>query len=150
MLEMQAAIGRIQLRRLPEWRDRRNENARRLADVCRGHDVVRVPAVPRDCIHAYYRFNFFVRPEYLAAGWSRDRIVEAIVDSGVPCYHGACPEIYLERAFEGTGCRPPAPLKVAKELGETSMMLLVHPTLTTAEIDTTCSVLDAVLTQAGR
>ena len=148
MLELQAAIGRIQLRRMPEWRARRIANAARLERACRGHDVVRVPKVPDDCVHAYYRFYAFVRPERLAAGWSRDRIVEEIVARDVPCYHGSCPEIYREKAFEESGHHQSKRLPVATELGRNSMMLLVHPTLTEAEIDRTCEALDDVLSFA--
>jgi dTDP-4-amino-4,6-dideoxygalactose transaminase len=149
MIEMQAAIGRIQLRRLPQWTARRAANAQRLAAACREHAVVRVPVMPDDVAHANYRFYVFVRPALLAPGWTRDRIVDAIVTRGVPCFQGSCAEVYLEKAFDGTGWRPREPLPVAHELGETSLALLVHPTLTVAEIDRACSVLREVLSLAG-
>ena len=38
---------------------------------------------------------------------------------------------------------------VARALGETSLMFLVHPTLTPAEIDRSCEVIRQVLAQAG-
>jgi dTDP-4-amino-4,6-dideoxygalactose transaminase len=106
-------------------------------------------AVPVDCEHAYYRFYAFVQPQRLADGWSRDRIVAEINSLGVPCYHGACPEIYRERAFANSAYAQPEPLPNARELGETSFMMLVHPTLTEAEIDRSCAVLDEVLTVAS-
>lgn len=150
MLEYQAVIGRIQLRRLPQWHARRQENASRLLLACDGHDSVRVPVTPDDIDHAYYRFYAFVIPSRLAAGWHRDRIVAEIVARGVPCYHGACPEIYREKAFADSHYCPPQPLPVAQELGLTSMMFLVHPTLTDAEMDKTCRVLGDVLTMAEK
>ena len=149
MLEFQAVIGRIQLARMPEWHARRAANAARLGSACAGRDVVRVPVVPVDCEHAYYRFYAFVQPQRLADGWSRDRIVAEINSLGVPCYHGACPEIYRERAFANSAYAQPEPLPNARELGETSFMMLVHPTLTDAEIDRSCAVLDEVLTVAS-
>ncbi|WP_374512636.1 DegT/DnrJ/EryC1/StrS family aminotransferase [Brevundimonas sp.] len=150
MIEMQAAIGLIQLRRMPEWTARRTAIATALMDVCRRHDLVRVPPTPNHSVHAWYRFYAFVRPERLADGWTRDRIVEAITAEGVPCLHGSASEVYLERAFDGTGWRPPERLPVARELGETSMAFLVHPTLTDAEVARTCEVLDDVLRRATR
>jgi len=149
MHEMQAVIGRIQLGRMPEWLASRNANAARLQEACSAHEVVRVPQVPEDCAHAYYRFCAFVRPERLAAGWSRDRIVEAVNERGIPCFQGSCPEIYRERAFTNSAYSQSRRLPVARELGETSLMLLVHPTLTAAEIDRSCAVLDEVLTLAS-
>ena len=106
------------------------------------------PAVPADVRHAHYKCYAYVLPEQLAAGWSRDRIVEAINALGVPCYQGSCSEVYMEKAFDGTGWRPAAPLPVAHALGATSMMFLVHPTLTQAEVDTTCTVIAQVMQQA--
>ncbi|MGQ7791821.1 DegT/DnrJ/EryC1/StrS family aminotransferase [Faunimonas sp. B44] len=149
MLEMQAAIGLVQLDRMEEWNRQRTANAERIAAVCRRHDVVRVPEVPADVRHAYYRFYAFAVPGRLRPGWSRDRIIEEVSAQGVPCFHGSASEVYLERAFDGTGWRPRERLPVARELGETSIAFLVHPTLAEAEIEKTCTVLDAVLSAAG-
>ena len=149
MLEYQAVIGRIQLARMPEWRARRAANAARLRNAFAGMAAVRIPRVPDDCEHAYYRFYAFVRPERLASGWTRDRIVAEINSLGVPCYHGACPEIYREEAFRTSAYAVAEPLPAARELGETSIMMLVHPTLTDAEIDRSCAVLDEVLKAAS-
>ena len=102
------------------------------------------------CRHANYKFYAFVRPEELAEGWSRDRVVEAIAANGVPCYQGTCSEVYLEKAFDGTGWRPAERLPNAKLLGERSLMLLVHPTLTDAEIQKSCDVVASVLREASR
>jgi len=82
-------------------------------------------------------------------GWSRDRIVQEINAHGVPCYQGSCSEVYLEKAFDGTGWRPEPRLPVAKALGETSLMWLVHPTLTQAEMARTAEVVGQVLRQAS-
>ena len=162
MLEVQAAIGRIQLRRMTDWTAKRTAYARALAEVCKKHSAVRVPAfkcatdcsatcaTKSGCLHAQYKFYVYVRPENLAAGWSRDRIIDEVDGAGVPCYQGSCSEVYLEKAFDGTGWRPAERLAVARDLGETSLMLLVHPSLTESEIEKTCEVLDAVLKQASR
>lgn len=148
MLEMQAVIGRLQLRRLAGWRALRAANAERIRAVCRGFRVVEVPSMPERSEHAFYKCYVYVRQDKLAVGWSRDRIVEEIVALGVPCYQGTCSEVYLEKAFNGTGFHPPSRLPVARSLGESSLMFLVHPTLTEDEIDLTCRVIAEVLTRA--
>ena len=149
MLEMQAAIGRIQLRHMAGWAAKRAYHAEAIWAACRLHTAVRVPIVPSDSVHAHYKCYVYVQPGHLAPGWSRDRIIEAINAQGVPCYQGSCSEVYMEKAFEGTGWRPVKRLPVARELGETSLMFLVHPTLTPAEIEKTCSVLGRVLGDAS-
>ena len=195
MTEMQAAIGRIQLKRVKAWTAARTANALAIREAilpfAGGGGVVRMPEMrcsncrlrrwtavlaspPRSdgdtttdviasgevarrsiqdehctCQHAFYKFYAYVRPENLVAGWSRDRIVDEINARGVPCYSGSCSEIYLEKAFDNTGWRSKERLPVARQLGETSLMFLVHPTLTAAEIRKTQDVVAEVLALAS-
>lgn len=148
MTEVQAAIGRIQLRRMPQWQAQRQAYAEQIWASARDCIGLRVPEVPSDIRHAAYKCYVFVEPGRLAEGWSRDRILNEINEAGVPCYSGSCSEIYLEKAFDGTGWRPAQSLPVAKQLGETSLMFLVHPTLTQAEVDKACAVLAEVMGRA--
>lgn len=148
MTEMQAAIGRIQLRRMREWHDRRTANATQLAEMFVNMPAIRLPMPPMELEHAWYKFYVFVRPEALAPGWNRDRIMAEIDNAGVPCYSGSCSEIYLENAFNNTGWRPKIPLPVTRVLGETSLMFLVHPTLTNNEITKICNVMWEVMSEA--
>lgn len=148
MLEMQGVIGRIQLTRMADWHQARKQNATKILAACAESNALRVPQVPDYIEHAWYRAYAFVKPEKLATGWSRDRIMHEINALGVPCYSGSCSEVYLEKAFDNTGWRPQERLPVAKELGETSLMFLVHPTLTEIEIEKTCSAIKSVMAQA--
>ena len=149
MLEVQAVIGRIQLRRMQDWQADRLKNAMCIWETARQLPSLRVPVVPVDDVHAAYKCYVFVRPEQLRADWSRDRILNEIISRGVPAFSGSCSEVYLEKAFDNTGWRPEQRLEHAKELGETSMMFLVHPTLTEAEINLTCRVLSEVVQEAS-
>lgn len=150
MIEIQAAVGLIQLGRMGDWTRRRTEISARLAATCRLHRLLRVPPIPEGCAPAWYRFYAFIRPQELVPGWSRDRIVEEINALGVPCLHGSASEIYLEKAFDGTGWRPHTRLANAQLLGETSLAFLVHPTLTDHEIEKTCAAINSVMVQATR
>ncbi|MFA6972870.1 MAG: DegT/DnrJ/EryC1/StrS aminotransferase family protein [Gallionella sp.] len=149
MLEMQAAIGRIQLRRMADWQARRLAHMQSLWSMARTLPGLRVPAVPQDMVHAAYKCYVYVVPEQLHEGWDRNRILAQISARGVPCYHGSCSEVYLEKAFDGTGWRPAERLPVARQLGQTSLMFLVHPTLTEAEIGRTCDVMTEVMRLAA-
>lgn len=177
MMEMQAVIGIIQLDRLKEWTRKRQENATFLTDALKPYagknGPIRLPNLGcesckdwpncvmnntkpkknsssvKRCIHAQYKFYLYVRSEYLATGWSRDVIIEEINAHGVPCFHGTCPEVYLEKAFDKTTLRPQKRLPNAKLLGETSLMLLVHPSLRFEHIKLTASVVTKVLQQAS-
>ena len=148
MLKMQAVIGRVQLKRMRDWSTIRAQYAEMIWAACRPLNAIRVPVVPADSTHAHYKCYVYVQPDLLAAGWSRDRIVEAFDALGVPCYQGSCSEVYLEKAFDATGWRPKERLPNARELGETSVMFLVHPTLTQSELTKTCQVISDVLSKA--
>ena len=149
MMEMQAAIGRIQLRRMADWTARRRENAAKLAETLAQFDCIRLVEIPDYIEHAQYKFYAFVRPEKLKQGWTRDRIVNELNERKVPCYQGSCSEVYLEKAFDGTPWRPEGRLKNAVELGDTSLMFLVHPTLTDEEIRFCRDNIAAVLAEAS-
>lgn len=152
MTEMQAVLGRIQLTRMPEWTAKRTANAQAILDICAKWEAKGYLSVPRleespqfaDSTHAYYKLYVYVQPHNLPEGWSRDRIIEEINKLGVPCFSGSASEVYLEKAFDNTGLRPETRLPVAKQLGETSLMFLVHPTLTADEIKQTVHAIDSV------
>ena len=155
MTEMQAVLGRIQLSRMPDWTAKRTVNAQAILDACATWETKGYLSVPRleessqfaNCTHAYYKLYVYVEPQNLPKGWSRDRIIESINQLDVPCFSGSASEVYLEKAFDNTGLRPDPRLPIAKQLGETSVMFLVHPTLTTAEIEKTIQVINDVFTK---
>lgn len=148
MMEVQAVIGRIQLQRIQGWHAKRLANAERIWSSAQMLSGLRVPTVPVEVTHAAYKCYVFVEPITLKSGWDRDRILNEITARGVPCFSGSCSEVYLEKAFDDSGWRPIERLPVAKELGETSLMFLVHPTLTEAEVNKTCDVLAQVIREA--
>jgi len=140
MTEIQAAIGRIQLKRMPDWHRKRLNNANSIWTAVKQCKGLRVPIIPNHVEHAAYKCYVFVKGDVDL----RDKMMMEINEKGVPCYSGSCSEVYLEKAFDNTGFRPKERLPVAKELGETSLMFLVHPTLTKEEIQKTCDVLTEV------
>ena len=150
MLEVQAVIGRIQLRRLDEMSQIRRSHAQAIWNAAAEFDAFRVPALPEGFEHAAYRAYVYVKPEKLKKEWSRDQIVAEINRRGVPCYHGSCSEIYREKAFASLKSKPVQRLTNARLLGETSLMFLVHPTIMPSEMDKTCSVIRDVFGMASK
>lgn len=153
--EMQSVIGRIQLTRMAEWTAKRTANAHAILQACKPWEregYLNVPVIEQtpcfeDCTHAYYKLYVYVKPENLPENWSRDRIINEINELGVPCYSGSASEVYLEKAFDDTGLRPEPRLPIAKQLGETSLMFLVHPTLLESEIKKTIQAIETVFHQ---
>jgi dTDP-4-amino-4,6-dideoxygalactose transaminase len=149
MLEVQSAIGRVILRKLDGWVEKRRANAHYLSERFRQIPALRVPEVPAHLYHAYYKYYVYVRPEMLKPGWNRDRIMQAVSEMGIPCMSGSCSEIYLEKAFTRRGWQPAERLPVARELGETSLMFLVHPTLGPAHMQAAADAVERVMEQAS-
>lgn len=153
--EMQSVIGRIQLTRMTEWTAKRTANAHAILQACKPWEqkgYLNVPVMEQtlgfeDCTHAYYKLYVYVKPNNLPENWSRDRIINEINELGVPCYSGSASEVYLEKAFDNTGLRPEPRLPIAKQLGETSLMFLVHPTLLESEIKKTIQAIETVFHQ---
>ena len=145
MMEIQAVIGRIQLKRMPEWKQKRNKNMDRILSTFEGTPYFTVFKPSSDYVHAAYKCYVQVNVDKLPANWSRDSIMQVINEQGIPCYSGSCSEIYLEKAFDNTPWRPKVRLPNAKKLGENSLMFLVHPTLSDESLEKTCSAIKYVI-----
>ena len=150
LTETQAAVGRLQLHKLEAWVDRRRHNAEILMQALDGLEALRIPRPPRHIDPACYRLYAYVRPENLAAGWSRDRILAEFAERGAPSMSGSCSEIYLERCFAEAGLQPADRLPVARHLGDTSLALPVHPTLDKERIAGWGRVIREILGEATR
>jgi dTDP-4-amino-4,6-dideoxygalactose transaminase len=148
LTEIQSAIGRLQLQKLPLWVETRRKYAEMLHSCFVELPGLRVTEPPVHIGHSYYKYYAFVCADALRAGWSRDRILAEIVAKGVPCFTGSCSEIYLEKAFPAEW-RPATRLLGARELGETSLMFLVHPTLNSKDVALTCEVVKDVMHEAA-
>jgi dTDP-4-amino-4,6-dideoxygalactose transaminase len=149
LTEMQSAIGRRQLGKLSSWRATRQQHAALLTERLSAIPALRVVTPPPEIGHAYYKYYAFVRPGMLRTGWDRDRIMRAISAEGIPCFSGSCSEIYLEKAFEREGFHPANRLPVARDLGETSLVFLVHPTLGNRDMEETCDAVAKVFRAAS-
>jgi dTDP-4-amino-4,6-dideoxygalactose transaminase len=150
LTEMQAAIGRKQLAKLPGWLESRRSHAAILQKRLSGLAGLRVPIPSEHVRPAYYRFYVFVESGELRRGWNRDRVVEEITNRGVPCFQGSCGEIYREKAFARAGLQPPERLPVARELHEQSLAFLVHPTLTKDDMEQAVQVICGCVSTAVR
>jgi dTDP-4-amino-4,6-dideoxygalactose transaminase len=147
MTEVQSAIGRMALGKVPGRIAHSRAFAQKLTSRIASQLGLRVPQPPSHVEHAYYKYYAFVRPEMLASGWTRDLVLEAINAEGIQCFAGSCSEIYLEKAFPPEW-RPAERLPVAQRLGETSLMFLVHPTFPEQYILATCDAVEKVMSVA--
>jgi dTDP-4-amino-4,6-dideoxygalactose transaminase len=149
MMEIQSVVGLKQLEKMPTWTEIRSKYSQQIFAIASGFSALRVPNVPAHIEHAFYKCYVFVEPDKLNIGWDRDRIIAEMNNLSVPCFSGSCSEVYKEKAFDNTGFRPKKTLSNAVELGATSLMFLVHPTLKQSEIDKCCIALSQVMERAS-
>lgn len=147
MMEMQAVIGRLQLIEMPKWTVKRNANMARIQAAFGNSPYFTIVKPSSDYVHAAYKCYVQVKADTLPETWSRDRIMQEISGLGVPCFSGSCSEVYLEKAFDGTPWRPQQRLVNATQLGETSLMFLVHPTLSEQSMQKTVNAIQTVISQ---
>ena len=147
MMEMQAVIGRIQLTKMVEWTQKRSKNMQQILAAFDASPYFTVNSPSEDYVHACYKCYVQVNLEQLPEAWSRDRIMQEINALNVPCFSGSCSEVYLEKAFDGTPWRPEQRLVNAKSLGDSSLMFLVHPTLSDSNMQKTVDSIQQVISQ---
>lgn len=147
LTEMQSAIGRIQLKKLPSWLASRRRYAQALVEGLSDLAGLNVWLPDQGALHAWYRFYVCIDSDVLQEDWNQDRIIEAIAAAGVPCFHGSCSEIYREKAFDQFK-QGRYPLPNAQHTSKTSMALLLHPTLRDEHIEKTIAVVTAVMKRA--
>jgi dTDP-4-amino-4,6-dideoxygalactose transaminase len=150
LTEVQAAIGRAQLRKLGHWLTERRVNARVLTDYFRSLPALRLALPPEYVQHACYKYYAFVKREALKPDWSRDRILAVLLDEGTPVSAGVCGDLSLEQAFHGMGDLPGGRFETGRRLGETSLAFPVHPALTPEDMTRMGKVVKRVLDQASK
>ena len=150
LTEIQSAVGDIQLKRLENTLKIRKRNANKLRKACEKFDSIRVPLVPNNIKHAYYRFYIFLKVEKLKKSWTRNKIIKKINDLGVPCFTGSCPEIYREKVFIDKKLSPKKRLSNAQDIGETSLAFLVDQTLEKKDLEKACRVIEIIFSQATK
>ncbi len=148
MTEVQAAVGRVQLRKLDDWVALRRRNAAVLDAGLAGVPGLRLVTPTENAAHAFYKYYAYVQVDALAAGWTRSRILDEVNARGVACFQGVCPEVYREEAFIAAGLGLHAPLPVAHELGQSAIMLLVDPLHSEDDMIRAAAVVREVMTSA--
>ncbi|MDG5747725.1 DegT/DnrJ/EryC1/StrS family aminotransferase [Qipengyuania sp. XHP0207] len=129
MTEMQAAIGRAQLRKLPAWLKQRRRNAQALMDAACRHPAIARMHLPAQAEHAFYKCYLRLKPDALHGSVDRPAILAMLHADGIACGSGSCPDMSREGAFAGVPARKDRDLPAAHDLGRHTIMFPVDHTL---------------------
>jgi len=135
LTEMQAAIGRVQLRKLPAWLKKRRDNAAQLRRRLDGRPLVQLPFIPEGVEHAFYKFYALLNVDSFPSGTTRSDVVAELVRRGIPAGSGSCPDMSRELAVRQSPCSSDRVLPVAARVGERSLMLPVDHLLGEEEMN---------------
>jgi dTDP-4-amino-4,6-dideoxygalactose transaminase len=135
MTEMQAVIGREQLKTLDNQIKKRNLIANLYLDGLKNYylkyDILKKPDFinqkshlkKKKYIHAFYRLNLFINKNKI----DQKKLIQKLNRYKINCGVGACPEIYREKIFKKLKYYPKKRLLNSKLLGETSIMFPINP-----------------------
>ncbi|KWV92897.1 DegT/DnrJ/EryC1/StrS aminotransferase family protein [Erythrobacter sp. YT30] len=130
MTEMQAAIGRLQLKKLDDWVARRRENACALVEEATKHPAVSSMNVPDHAFHTFYKCYVLLDLQLLPEGVSRSMVLAALMAEGIACGSGSCPDMSREGAFSDLEVRRDGDLAASHEMAARTIMFQVDHTLT--------------------
>lgn len=147
MTEMQAAIGRAQLRKLPKWLEQRRANAETLASAVSGLPGIRVDWHEQNVRAAWYKFYITVDDRELPGGLTRSDILVGLMRLGIQCGSGSCPDMSKEAAFSDLVPRRDGNLPNANWLGARTIMFPVDHLLGEREMMEIAQALKKVLLQ---
>lgn len=143
MTDLQAAVGLVQMRRLPEIVRRRQALARRYNTLLAELPELEPPYVPPHCESNYQGYIVKLTPR---CKLSRDEILKATGARGVSCRHNlTCHDQPYYQKLCG-----PTPLPVTEEITRRSLCLPLFPLMTEAEQDYVIAVLKEVLAGGSR
>ena len=96
--EIEAAIGRVQLGKLPNIVERRYLAGKNLAKMLEDLPGIKLPLFDQEISHAFYIFAIGLDLEVM--GVSRDTVVAALLAEGVPWIYGGYQNIHLQPMYQ--------------------------------------------------
>ncbi len=149
LTEIQSSIGNYQLSQLPLWNKLRNRNASILKNELESNELIRIPELKENLRHAYYKFYVYINENQLSESWNRSKILKEMNQRGVAAFSGSCSELYLEKCFRNNATEI-SRLPIARSLGETSIMFLVHPNIDNDLMEEYSRKISLILKEAKR
>jgi dTDP-4-amino-4,6-dideoxygalactose transaminase len=138
--DMQAALGRAQLRRLDAWQRRRHEIARRYALALLLVPGLELPLDPPDGEHAWHLYPVRVKPAF---GVSRDELSQRLAERGIGTSVHFIPLHHMPRYRRVAICSGGA-MAGADLVFEELLSLPMHQGLTDDEVDAVSEALVGV------
>lgn len=149
MTEMQAAIGLVQLGKLPGWLAARRRNAAFLDEALADHPLIKRLVVPHHIEHAYYKYYFHLRCRRMDKGYTPTDVIAALNAIGFTCGAGSCPDMSREFAFHHAPPRRDGGLPNAEAVGRRSVMVPVDHLLGPGDMASTASAIRTVASQVA-
>ena len=136
LTEVQSSVGILQLKNINKTIIKRKFIAEKYKKVFKKFkNLFQFYEPPEYIKPSWYRFYIFIKRNKKNIKNFRDQIIKNLKKKNIICYYGACPEIYLEKAFKNSDFKMNKRLINCKILGETSIALDVNHTLSKKKIE---------------
>ena len=135
--DVQAAIGRVQLRQLSAWQRRRAEIAARYTAALDAVPGLATPRVPAHGQHAWHLYAVRIKSDFKM---TRDGLALALAEQGIGTSVHFIPLHHLPR-FRASAVLPSSGLRGADTVFPELLSLPMHPALTHAEMDAVCGAI---------
>lgn len=129
MPEIEAAIGCVQLKRLPEFVSKRHKNVAKLTEILKKSKKLQLPVEPKGFKCSYYLYTVRLKN---ASRAKRDKLVEGLRQKGIGAFVCYVNPIHLMPFYRKFG---KFKLPVTEKASEQVFSLPVHPGVTAEQID---------------
>jgi dTDP-4-amino-4,6-dideoxygalactose transaminase len=137
--DLQAAIGREQLRRLPAWQQRRAAIAARYDAQLAGLEGLELPPRPAADAHAWHLYIVRIHPRPF--GIDRDTAAERLAEAGIGTSVHFIPVHHLPYFRNLLGLEACGELSAADQIFPRLLSLPMFPGLTDSDVDRVCEAL---------
>lgn len=128
---LQAAVLRVKLRKLEQWTEARQQNAKRYTELVRQHklqEFISLPKTAPEQRHVYNQFTVRVR------NGERDNVMQSLRDHKVGCAIYYPKPLHVQKCFASLGYRP-GEFPVAETAAKEVLALPIYPELPRADLE---------------
>ena len=140
MTDITAAIGRVQLGKLPELTDKRISNAKFLSGRISRIPGLKIPKVKKEAKHVFHQYTIRVTEDFPV---SRDELKKILSDNGIGSSVFYPKPLHLSPWLSGLGWKE-GDFPVSELLSREVLCLPVQPFLSESELEKIAAVLGGI------
>ncbi len=135
MTDLAAAIGIIQLKKLPEFNKKRIENASYMTEKLKPINGIITPKIKEKRVHVFNQYTIRIKQEF----GERDKVMEILNKNGIGTGIYYPVPIHKQKVYLNLGYQKNLP--VAEKAAQEVLSLPIHPSITKKDLDKIANIL---------